>query len=135
MPIQAPPWALPDDIEEHGAYFLCCFADRAHFENAMRTGDMRRPASIRRAAKLVANPIGAQRETLRQRVVSAQRAVKDAESKIAAARADIAASPFLAHKAEQDLKAQTARLGERMDALKRYRVDLELFDLLHENDT
>lgn len=131
MPFSPPTWATPELIAEYGAGFLCCFVNRAHFENCLATGDLRRPASIRAAARLAADPVRAQREVLRRPVDTARRSLKDAEGKIAEARKDIAESMFTPYRAEQTLKAQTARLAERQAALKRAETDLEIFDLMN----
>ena len=131
--IDAPSWASASEVEEFGRLFLAAsFVGRAHFEHFKATGDLRRPGSARRAAKRAADPIATQREALRKRLEGTQRAIKDAERKIAQARADATASQMLfGYKAEMAIKAQQARIAERMVALRAAQLDLDLFDTLH----
>src|SRR5690348_15483470 len=137
MAIDLPPWLLarPDCAElvaEHGRAFLCLFADSAHLDHCLATGDIRRPSSVRRAAVLKANPVQAQRQKLRQRIESAKRAIKDATARVVAARAEMAQPHSMnTYNAERTIETQQSRITERTAALKRAETDLELFDLLH----
>lgn len=135
MAIDAPTWARPEDVAEHGATFLAvAFNSRAHFEHAKATGftDLRQPANARRAAKRAADPIAAAREALRQRVNYSQRAITDAKRKVAEAQTELAQRHcFDEHRLREIVKTQEARIVERVEALKRAEVDLQLFDYLH----
>lgn len=134
---QLPSWITDAEIEEHGALFIACtFKSRAHLDHFIATGDMRRPDSIKAAEARKANPVKAQREKLRSRTVNIQRYVRDAEAKIAAARADLANPlPWTAYTAGETLRFQSVRLEERQRELKNATVELKLFDLMHRGDT
>jgi hypothetical protein len=132
-----PPWLaerpdIADLIDQHGRYFLALFSSNAHLDHFLATGDLRRPASVRRQARQAANPVASQRDRLRKRLDSTRRGLKDAERRVVAARKEIAASPYPSYRAEQELTEQMARVADRTAALKRDETELELFDLLHE---
>lgn len=140
MAIQPPSWVLQradanEMIDAHGALFLNCFRDAQHWEYSQRTGDMRHPKNIARQAAFNADPIRRQRKHLTDRVRNANVAIKREEAAIAKLRQDLLTpwGSYRAHEWEREIAERTASIERICEVRASREVDLQIFDLLHQN--